>query len=107
MFSFADFISSLRLLILEVPQCFSFPLKLCKDGLQYVGGVSGFTPSRESVCLLCDGEEPQEPTSTATASSIAASRFPKAPDFTHLSLPAPINFNSGECPGAGIDTRSK
>ena len=98
MLSFADFISSLRLLIVEAPQCFSFPLKLCKDSLQYVGGGSGFTPSWESVCLLCDGEEPQEPTSTATASSIAASGFPKAPDFTHLSLPVPRQFQQWGMP---------
>lgn len=91
------------------PQCLSFSLKLCKDGFQYAGGGSDFYLVGESACLLCDGRRAtQEPTSTATASSIAASGFPVKPQTSHIYLFLfHVNFNSGECPWAGLDTRSK
>lgn len=94
----ADFISSPHLLILDAPSCVYLPLKWCKDGFQCVDGRSGFTPSKDPVCLPYDGKESQEANAMSTPSSISASGLPKAPAFTHLSLPVLCQFQQWGMP---------
>lgn len=88
-FSFPDFISSPYLLFLRAHQFFSFPLRWCDDDFQSVDGGCFLVKIPSAFPML---EKSHRQNHYGYWLINISLRTPKAPAFTHLSLPVLCQF---------------